>query len=536
MDSSLRPCTKNPPHETSGSATHGPNLPPRQPPALRSLRLPSSAEASATVAASIIDERRFILATRDTGYRSLAAAVAELIDNSLQARATRVEIFVLDNDERDRTPLIAVRDDGCGMTRATLRHALRFGGSERFNDRTGTGRFGMGLPNSAVSHARRLDVFSWRSKGRCLHTYLDVDEIAQGAMYAIPEPASKPLPDWAALDAPRSGTLVIWSRCDRLPYRKASTIAEKLRLPLGQTYRCVLQKGVTISVNGAEIPAVDPLFRLPLGEFPSALPFGEPLVYELRVPGSNRRTSVVTIRFVELPVEAWLAQGTDVKRRHGIIGGAGVSILRAGREIDYGWFFMGGKRRENYDDWWRCEVSFEPDLDELFGVTHSKQGINPTSTLKAILSPDLEPIARFLNARVRKRFMVGKPPEPSRAVKAADLRDRFLPPVLGNQPVAVRGSDGLRYQIVVAALSDPEFFTIRLADDAVVLTVNQHHPFHTRTYKALCDSGDSQGRFAVEILLLAAARARLDLSEADQESLAQFAGRWSDAVAAFLER
>ena len=32
----------------------------------------------------------------------------------------------------------------------------------------------------------------------------------------------------------------------------------------------------------------------------------------------------------------------------------------ANREIDFGWFFMGNKRRENYDDWWRCEVKFEP--------------------------------------------------------------------------------------------------------------------------------------------------------------------------------
>jgi hypothetical protein len=534
MDGSVRRRKTKSTGETGGSATHPRNLPTRQPRAPRSLRLPSSAEASATDAASIIDERRFILATRDTGYRSLAAAVAELIDNSLQARATRVEILVLDNDEPGGTPVIAVHDDGCGMTRTTLRDALRFGGSERFNDRTGTGRFGMGLPNSGVSHARRLDVFSWRAKGRCLHTYLDVDEVAQGTMLAIPEPSRRPLPSWAEFNVATSGTLVIWSRCDRLPFRRAATIAEKLRRPLGQTYRCALQRGVHISVNGTEVAAVDPLFRLPPDGLPSALPFGEPLAYEVRVPGS-RRTSLVTVRFVELPVEPWLAHGTDVKRRHGIIGGAGVSILRAGREIDYGWFFMGAKRRENYDDWWRCEVTFEPELDELFGVTHSKQGIAPTSTLKTILSPDLEPIARVLNARVRKRFLAGKPTEPSRAVKAADLRDRFLPPALGNRAGAVRGSDGLRYRIVVAALPDAEFFTIRLADDAVVLTVNQHHPFHTRTYQPLCDSGDSQARFAVETLLLAAARARLGLSAMDQEPLARFDGRWSDAVAAFLE-
>src|SRR5207247_6741462 len=83
----------------------------------------------------------------------------------------------------------------------------------------------------------------------------------------------------------------------------------------------------------------------------------------------------------------------------------GVSILRAGREIDYGWFFMGNKRKENYDDWWRCEIAFDPHLDELFGVTHAKQEIHPTETLKAILSPDIERLAHALNGRVRQRYL-----------------------------------------------------------------------------------------------------------------------------------
>ena len=81
----------------------------------------------------------------------------------------------------------------------------------------------------------------------------------------------------------------------------------------------------------------------------------------------------------------------------GVSKGAGVSIVRAGREIDHGWFFMGDKRKENYDDWWRCEVRFEPSLDELFGVTHTKQQVYPCAALLEILTPDLEQAARALN-------------------------------------------------------------------------------------------------------------------------------------------
>ena len=54
----------------------------------------------------------------------------------------------------------------------------------------------------------------------------------------------------------------------------------------------------------------------------------------------------------------WYSLSNEEKNARGIAKNAGVSIVRAGREIDCGWFFMGQKRKENYDDWWRCEVRF----------------------------------------------------------------------------------------------------------------------------------------------------------------------------------
>src|SRR5690348_5690492 len=103
----------------------------------------------------VVAGKTFILATRDAGYRSTSAAVAELIDNSLQARASHIRVYVFGGGEDVGHPLrIAVLDDGEGMDSATLRQSLQFGGSERFNDRRGLGRFGMGLPNSSLSQSR----------------------------------------------------------------------------------------------------------------------------------------------------------------------------------------------------------------------------------------------------------------------------------------------------------------------------------------------------------------------------------------------
>ena len=80
-------------------------------------------------------------------------------------------------------------------------------------------------------------------------------------------------------------------------------------------------------------------------------------------------------RFTMLPVAQWHNLDNVTKRRVGIVGGGGgVSILRAGREIANGWHLMGGKRKENYDDWWRCEIEFDPALDEHFGITDQQAG------------------------------------------------------------------------------------------------------------------------------------------------------------------
>src|SRR5438270_13371090 len=100
----------------------------------------------------LVADQRFIIATRDAGYRSLANAVAELVDNAVQANATRVRVFVRDTEEQtDSDVAIAVLDNGHGMDRETLWTALQFGGTERFGDRRGLGRFGWGLPNGSVS-------------------------------------------------------------------------------------------------------------------------------------------------------------------------------------------------------------------------------------------------------------------------------------------------------------------------------------------------------------------------------------------------
>jgi hypothetical protein len=444
---------------------------------------------------------------------------------------------------------LAVLDDGCGMNARTLRSALQFGGSERFGDRTGPGRFGFGLPNSSISQSRRVEVFSWIDYRRPFHSYLDVDEIASGRLKEIPNPTRARLPDWVKGPIGPSGTLIHWRTCDRLTHKTVRGLTKALHEGLGRTYRHFLWAGVQIQINGQDVSAIDPLLERGCELQPSASQYGEEQRLELKVPANPSRTAIVTVRFSALPVRAWKNLALETKRTAGIVGGAGVYIVRAGREIDQGWFFMGSKRRENYDDWWRCEIRFEPSLDEYFRVTNSKQGITPHPRLVEILSSHLEPIARELNSRVRHEFRdspqknTARHSQASRVAGATEVAtrvERFLPnskPSTKSPRTLRRTTIGAKYEIRFKKGRGGAFYDVKVRSRTTVLILNTNHPFFEQVYLPCCASSETE-KFALESLLLAAARA--ELTTIRQTSLADglrlFREEWSDALFAYLTR
>ena len=260
----------------------------------------------------------------------------------------------------------------------------------------------MGLPNSSLSQARRVTVTSWKALGRgsCRHknvigngttlqSYLDVDEIASGSIIDVPRPRRPAKPP--AHSPSQSGTIVHWASCDRLDFKRPSTICRHLTRELAQRFRYFLTRGIMIRINDVKIEPIDPMFLMARTSPRRAKRYGDEIVYTVSADpnDASAATGKVRVRFSELPVAKWARLSNAEKRQMGIANKAGVSILRAGREVDYGWFFFGTKRKENYDDWWRCEVHFDGILDEAFGLTHSKQQIRPKQYLLDILTPDM---------------------------------------------------------------------------------------------------------------------------------------------------
>jgi hypothetical protein len=512
---------------------------------------------------SIVALDRFILSTRESGYKGTSSAISELVDNALQAGANDVRITIASGTDGGDDLVVTVLDNGVGMDRKTLVQALRFGGSSRYNDRQGLGRFGMGLPNASLGQARRVDVYTWQGAS-AITSYLDVDEIATGRVVTVPAPRRLRLSQMPCeAISVASGTCIVWSRCDRLDNKRPSTVVRKLMLGLGRTFRYFLLSGARITVNGKSVVPIDPLYLHDGTRLSGARRFQDNWTCEIYADPADENSSVgiVKVTFSELPVDAWGGLSNERKREMGVANGAGVSIVRAGREVDYGWFFMGSKRRENYDDWWRCEIQFDPVLDEAFGITHTKQQIRPKDYLAEALTPYIEGVAKALNGRVRQSHTTFKTSKSVSGAEqlAADRNDRMKPlpaPATVPQPhglkqlierhsklrqaQATKAENGSTYHLIEDELADACFFNAICVNGAVVGVMNPRHAFYRSVYGPIiaggeCDLGELAK--ALQLVLLAAARAEISFTKPSEKAAVEaFRREWSHSMDVLLSK
>lgn len=342
-----------------------------------------------------------VTAMRDSGYKNTAYALSELIDNSIQAGADLVEVFCIENRvlvkqrERRRISEIGVLDNGSGMDSATLRLALQFGNGTHLDDRSGIGRFGMGLPNASISQCRRVDVWTWQAgPDNALHTYLDISDIEAGKTRVVPEPKVDEVPqEWRdrSREIGTTGTLVVWSDFEdhRLTWKGARSTLEHTESLVGRMYRKFISAGkVEIRLAALDDDMVtldrdaevnDPLYLMAPSSTPA--PFHDKKmfqrwgeadeVFEIEYNG-GRHTVYVRMSWArpETIPEDGTDRGSTAYGKHAARN-IGVSIVRAGRELelDSSWA-IGYDPRER---WWGIEVEFPPTLDEVFGVTNNKQ-------------------------------------------------------------------------------------------------------------------------------------------------------------------
>jgi hypothetical protein len=316
-------------------------------------------------------------------------------------------------------------------------------------------------------------------------------------------------------------------------------LARHLDRELGRVYRKFLAAGFVVRINGAPVSIRDPITVVPSPSIEGSVRELPLLTFTFADPRNAARESEVCVRFTVLPVASWSRLPDDLKRELGISNGACVSILRADREIALGWHLLGKKKRENYDDWWRCEVSFKPDLDELFGVTNSKQGIRPAAELIDSLVPSLEEEARRLNCEVRKRFRALKTPA-ERAMQTADRAHPALCSAPSSELKRLRPGEimhlgRVKYRIRLQGFSGPNFMEVSRSSGVIELVINTYHPFFSALYKPMQSAELGRPAVSFDLWLLALGRALSRYRAEPPRAVAELIEQWSDASALFLD-
>lgn len=154
---------------------------------------------------------------RGLGYTT-PTALADLVDNSISAQASRVDIQFEWAEEKSWVRII---DDGFGMDDSILESGMRLGARDPRAERktSDLGRFGLGLKTASFSQARRLTVASRIAGGDivCLRWDLDLIGQAPGADWPLFEgPASGSEHLFEPLNDMPHGTIVLWETIDRI--------------------------------------------------------------------------------------------------------------------------------------------------------------------------------------------------------------------------------------------------------------------------------------------------------------------------------
>ena len=228
-------------------------------------------------------------ALRSSGYKSIDSALAEIVDNSIEASAA--DVFIIMREDAD--PLtgrlgiteIGILDNGTGMEIDRLASCLGIGYTTK-GDRRGMGRFGVGLPQASMHVTPRVEVYSWttpiKKDYHVRRVWLDVNMIASGAQEEIEDPDYVQIPDIFTgylhyksdreYDFMQHGTLVYWKNCDNIKPKVLEKLVETLSYNLGRKFRYMIHDGshtiklVSYDHKGGDIDkniqANDPLFLM----------------------------------------------------------------------------------------------------------------------------------------------------------------------------------------------------------------------------------------------------------------------------------
>ena len=337
------------------------------------------------------------------GY-DFASAVADLIDNSIAARATLVAIDVeFDGDDS----WVRIADNGIGMTQSELKEAMRYGAEKEY-DAQDLGKFGLGLKTASMSQCQRLSVasrvnsqrpdiaaFCW-DLGHIEKT--DRWEILPLERNELGPAIRKPLRD-------TTGTVVLWQKLDRVlgykhPYgeiarKRLLSMCREVEAHIAMVFHRFLGgeihgRHLKILMNGNPVQPWDPFCRRELNTqklTPSVILVeqenakGQIDVEPFVLPHQEQFSSLTAFVRASGPLKWNRQQGFYIYRANRLIQSGGWSNLRT---ID------------EHTKLARVALSFQPSLDEAFKINVAKMRVQLPPQVRDAIEQAIAPVIKLL--------------------------------------------------------------------------------------------------------------------------------------------
>ena len=322
-----------------------------------------------------IPSTKLIDSLRYSGYNNYSA-ICDIVDNSVDAKATEIRINIKLNDNGIEE--IEIVDNGHGMDQETVIEALRLGSETEKNRQEDLGRFGLGLTTASISMGKRLKVISCKDD-KWSYGIQDIEHQKRTREWQYDGGvASDRDRNYARsrMGHSKSGTVVIISEVDRIDHKTPRVFIAHLTQAVGQIFRYFIQSGVKIFINKKLVEEVDPLY----------LSEEETKIYYEDIFKVGEQD--VKIRLVAISSSHKVNQTTQ-----------GFYVVRNKREIAEG-EDLDLFTKNNELNRFRGEIIFNAELDEVMGVNFTKKQIKPqdsiVSELKQILLPRITEIRKKL--------------------------------------------------------------------------------------------------------------------------------------------
>ncbi|WP_157130740.1 ATP-binding protein [Halobacillus mangrovi] len=466
---------------------------------------------------------RMIEGLRDTGYE-FNTAIADIIDNSIAANATLIDIKI--NMDFAGDVIIRIGDNGSGMDEEGLINAMTYGSSARPTPKS-LGKFGLGLKTASTAFCRRLSVSTRDDELTSIQKACwDLDHVAKTNDWEIlfPEPEPEEVDLLDDVSDGGSGTVVTWEKVDRLlksyqdqtgtyAQRALDKVIEKLREHVAMVYQQYLDPiyqnitNIDIKINGEIVEPWDP-FCISEPNTELVAECVQPVKFE------DGRESSFSIKAYVLPRKEQFTSVEAQKQAKLSNDMQGFYVYRENRLIHHG-DWMGMVRNEPHSTLLRVEFSFDYNMDDAFNVDIKKSRISLNNDLYNWIKDQFLPAPR---RAANDRYRTGVKKNVTKASKGAhedsnsnikgrekdlqrstfeitnpDTNEVQVTNSNGNTritlPLVTPTREGEVFVQPVDSIDDGLLWEPALIDKHPAVRINTNHPYYHKVYVPNLSSG-----------------------------------------------